>query len=385
MFISNESAQAIVNEMKTLLGYNINIMNDEGRIIASTNPERIGQLHEGAKQLVEQKMDRLVVENESALKNTRPGINFPIVINDKIVGVIGVTGVPSEVLTPGNVIKRMTELMVESLQQKESQMMINSSRSRFLNSWIEWDGSNIEEFYNRGKLLGIDTTPKQSVVCVDFGGSKLYFNDPDNSLKPDQILSKVAVSSGFPGPELYCYSDDYFVFLIPESTNEQALKIAGMFQREVAVHTKKMVFIGISSHSGTSSEIAILFREARSACEIAKRSDGRSIQIYSRTDPEFIAGSISEDIRVALMNSVLGTCRKERRSEYIELLHYYFQYNGVLNDAAAAMFIHRNTFQYRIDKMEKEIGYRLNNSRDRFILYLVSIWADKNGGTIHQD
>ena len=47
MKISSESAQSIVMEIGNIVGQNINMMDEKGYIIASTDPERVGAFHEG--------------------------------------------------------------------------------------------------------------------------------------------------------------------------------------------------------------------------------------------------------------------------------------------------------------------------------------------------
>ena len=79
MFISEAAAHSIVQEIKEITGHNINIMDAAGVIFASTDPERIGQRHLGACQVLEQGMPRLVVqEDDGRPGGARRGINLPI-------------------------------------------------------------------------------------------------------------------------------------------------------------------------------------------------------------------------------------------------------------------------------------------------------------------
>lgn len=54
MRISTEAAYEIVHEMKAILGCDVNIMDETGTIIASTDPSRVGRRHPGACTLLEQ-------------------------------------------------------------------------------------------------------------------------------------------------------------------------------------------------------------------------------------------------------------------------------------------------------------------------------------------
>lgn len=52
MDISINYAQEIVSEIGDIIKKNINLMDETGHIIASTDPDRIGDIHEGARDIV---------------------------------------------------------------------------------------------------------------------------------------------------------------------------------------------------------------------------------------------------------------------------------------------------------------------------------------------
>lgn len=97
MFISEAAALSIVREMKEITGHDINIMDGTGTIFASTDPGRVGQRHEGACQILSQKLPRLTVQEDRRPGGIRPGVNLPIQLDGETVGVIGITGNPEEV------------------------------------------------------------------------------------------------------------------------------------------------------------------------------------------------------------------------------------------------------------------------------------------------
>ena len=118
MFIAEETAGAIVSEMKSVTGRDINLMDDRGTILASTDPERVGQRHAGAEQLLRQGLDRLVIRADDRAAGTRRGVNLPIHMDGRAVGVIGITGAPEEVEPLGSVIKRMTEILLRAARMR---------------------------------------------------------------------------------------------------------------------------------------------------------------------------------------------------------------------------------------------------------------------------
>lgn len=61
MFISKNAAQVIMEEIGREIHEHINMMDENGVIIASTNQERIGQVHEGARRIITENLPELPV------------------------------------------------------------------------------------------------------------------------------------------------------------------------------------------------------------------------------------------------------------------------------------------------------------------------------------
>ena len=52
MLISHESAMRIVTEVSSVIHHDVNMMDEQGMIIASTDPARLGTFHGGALRLL---------------------------------------------------------------------------------------------------------------------------------------------------------------------------------------------------------------------------------------------------------------------------------------------------------------------------------------------
>src|SRR5699024_2990015 len=111
--LTEEIASLIVEETAKRTDSNINIMNFNGEIIASFDKKRIGTVHEGARKVLEcEQMVVLSREESKLLQGTLPGVNLPIIFQDRIVGVIGITGEPEKVTHVADLVKMSTELMM---------------------------------------------------------------------------------------------------------------------------------------------------------------------------------------------------------------------------------------------------------------------------------
>ena len=111
MEIDARIAQTIVENIKDAVSHNINFFNTNGICIASTDPSRVGSKHEAA--LLAAKENRAIaVDDNHQYRGARNGINVPVIFNQEVVAVIGITGKRQEVEPFGTVLKKMTEILV---------------------------------------------------------------------------------------------------------------------------------------------------------------------------------------------------------------------------------------------------------------------------------
>ena len=92
MKVSRKQARDLIAEISAVVDIDINIMDDTGTIVASTDDERIDQFHEGAQMLIRDRRSELIVHYDNEFRGCRKGINLPLIYKDKIIGVIGLTG-----------------------------------------------------------------------------------------------------------------------------------------------------------------------------------------------------------------------------------------------------------------------------------------------------
>ena len=95
-----------------ILGKNINIMNCNSIIIASSDKNRINTYHEGADLVIKKgRTVEISVEESERLKGTKPGVNIPLEFEHQLIGVLGITGPPNQVRNYGLLVKSLVELM----------------------------------------------------------------------------------------------------------------------------------------------------------------------------------------------------------------------------------------------------------------------------------
>lgn len=109
--LSSELAQRVVDMVTTRLDRHVNVMDEHGVIIASSDPARVGTLHHAAAQVVAEGRAVTVTVPEAG-SSDRPGVNEPLVIDGRLCGVVGVTGDPREVGQLATVVALGVQLLL---------------------------------------------------------------------------------------------------------------------------------------------------------------------------------------------------------------------------------------------------------------------------------
>ncbi|WP_094752463.1 sugar diacid recognition domain-containing protein [Psychromonas sp. CD1] len=114
MQLNKEMAEKISIRSMRIIQHSVNVMDEFGFIIASGDPSRINCRHEGASLAINE--NRIIEINHAMtqqLRGVKIGINFPILFQNKIIGVVGISGEPSHVRKYGELVKMTAELIIE--------------------------------------------------------------------------------------------------------------------------------------------------------------------------------------------------------------------------------------------------------------------------------
>lgn len=136
--LTEDVAQRIVDRTMAVIGRNVNVMDARGLILATGDPSRRHEQHEGA--LLAAQGDRPIVidaEQSGLLRGVQPGVNVPLRHLGEVVGVIGISGEPSEVQVLADLIKVTAELIVEQAVALESGQRLLQEREDHLVALVQ--------------------------------------------------------------------------------------------------------------------------------------------------------------------------------------------------------------------------------------------------------
>jgi carbohydrate diacid regulator len=351
MEIAAELAQRIVVSMKEIIHQELNFINIDGVIIASTDDTRIGEQHAGAKRVIETKTD-LIVKDDTHFEGTKKGINIPIFSDQHLLGVIGITGNKDEVVKYGKIIKSMTEILVKEAWLKDVSFKKRDNYRMLIEEllMIRPDLENIQTLAN---LLGFDLNIPRFVVAGHIKNLSVDRNDKiENMMKLLEtiLLNDPQTIYNVAGPEITIL----FRASLPEPTLAYQLnKIISQAEEQYDLH----LHIGVGLPGETPTALRNSHEQARTALDWSTLSSHHTIEYYSKLDLGMILANIPKNKSEEFVHQILRNLDWKELEEYTEILSVYGSNNGSIYRCADDLFIHRNTLQYKLNKLHKLTGY----------------------------
>ncbi len=380
MKITHKLAQNIVEKTMGILRKNINIMDEKGVIIGSGDKSRLNQYHEGAARVItEGKKLEIYSKDINHLVGAKPGINLPIEHNNKIIGVVGITGEPDEVSPFGEVIKMTVEMMLQQEFLLKELQLEQQARENFIHDLISGRmGNDPDLFITRGQIVGYDILIPRVALVMDiyqfektakqslqtFKGLKegeIYLQ----RLKNDVLKTIQGIFVDTP-QEIASYTGgDRFVVLktinLKDSDEILRKKLFRMGERIKNTISQKMKFkvtIGIGEYHKDVRGLSKSFKEATQALDVGAKLGGAG-DIYHINDLGIgrILAEIKKDTQQEIIKKTFYSSKEVRgrkiNETLLETLKAFFDNNLSISKTSQVIYIHRNTLLYRLRRVKE--------------------------------
>ena len=129
---------------------------------------------------------------------------------------------------------------------------------------------------------------------------------------------------------------------------------------------------GIGSLCYTEQETPQSFLHAQHACEwITFHQSVNEIRFFEDLDLGILLPAIPSGQRSLYVNRILKSLTEEEVHLFKKTLTCFSKNNGSIKKCAEELFIHKNTLQYRLNKLHSLTGYNPRNYDDYLILKLA--------------
>lgn len=366
--ISKEFARKIVYELKTHINANFNFMDKSGVIIASVDPTRIGGLHLGAKQIIDKSLEMFYISAEMENENTKEGINLALKVFGEIVGVVGITGKKDKVMPYATIVKKMTEIMIEGSIIKEDSRLKRHIKYRYIEDLLANPAlSKNHDFITRGIEIGIDIRLKRRAVVFSLKNYADLIVSIEGQRIIDSIDDIVREFADYNTKILYLYLPSHYTFFYNVDDFRFENKLYKLGNKINQMFNQRLIF-GIGDIISDKISYRNSYTQALRAKELTVKI-GKSIVYYDELQLE----NYLLDIDMDKMNSFINAfSEKIPRSDlllYIQIIDAYFESDGSIKLIAKNFYLHKNTIQYRLQKMFEFTGFDIRKPSHAIYYY----------------
>ena len=245
----------------------------------------------------------------------------------------------------------LTEVAVEEAREEVEQNL----RGSFLEELRSRPDMDPAEIVRRAGRLGCDLSHGAVVLCAEL-----------TTDRPRHVVATIA--GEYPGA-LAQHMDERVYAVLPADTPEATQAAA----RDLATRLQRHGIVGVSSFYGDPSELSRAIQEAELVLDVLRRSDGEGGPI-----PEDIGrgtyrllfrvlASHPEEVRSFYEDTVAPAVRYDDQyaTDLVGTLEAYLDRNCNMNATAAAIYAHRHTVAYRLDRVKELTGLDPMQSEDR--------------------
>lgn len=351
--INSILAQKIVDQLRAILNHEVNFMDTNHRIVASSDAERINNFHGGAAYVFKHKK-KLFITSDDEYRGAKTGINMPIYFNDKIIGVIGISG-EREVEKYTEIVKAMTEILIkeEYINQMSFQ---NREKNRLI---IEALLINSEKIIEED-IFGLDLSIPYHIAI---GGAV----EKNQNLS---ILYPLLESGLTPDPHpLFTINQSRIIFLLPQKNIDYLLNT---ILEKVEKQAKIQLKFGVGSLGTGKDHLKKSYETAEQALKwIFFQQGDKRISYFDVLDLGMIVSNMPEPVKRQFHANAFGNISEKDIAQLKKILTSFAKNNGSLTLVANELFIHKNTVQYQLNKIKDLTGYDPRKYEDFAVLHVA--------------
>ncbi|MGR5294031.1 sugar diacid recognition domain-containing protein [Vibrio mediterranei] len=376
MQLNSLIAKQIVDRAKKIIAYSINVMDENGVIIGSSDPSRLHQTHEGA--LLAIRDNRTIEINDSVastLSGVKTGINLPIIYSENVIGVVGISGTPEEVRSYGELVKMTAELIVEQAALMSQVQWNKRHREELLLQLIEGSSLNDGQLLSIAQRLDLDLSqPRVATVIkvIPRAGEPVTLEHLQKLVhllehpERDNIVGIASVSMN----EIVVLKPVTIVNYTWNRKEEQK-RVAKLVKR-IDNECDFSIQMAIGDYFPGLIGLARSYETAKATIESSTSNDD-AVMFYQDRKLSVLISSIKQDPWRAtqLKAPIEKLMAADSKQVLLKTLSTFFAQNCDLAQTCESLHIHRNTLRYRLDKIQQETNLDINKLDDKIQLYLA--------------
>lgn len=345
-------AQDFVEATSLLVGQRtINIMDQKGIIIASTEKHRIGDFHQGASEvLATGKPVRIKKEDLPRYPGTKEGYNMPIFLNDEIIGVVGIFGCEEEVQSIANLLRVYVTQSFSQLQMTQKQNLEAELRNQLLRLLL-FGGKSQKEMIT--KLCGMLDLQLKFPVRIILLYERAAERNMKHLLDYHQFIQNLIWKNVLDRRcDVFGIQNADYVILLGGSgelleTRKRLDKLLQEIEREAVWDA------AVSSPCRNMEEVS----EGMKEVSVLRNRRGGMIQNLEEHTcrMQYLMGrfTVQDGARtvVRMLRRLEDQHGKKQAEQLLQTAQVYYEYGGSVAKAAEKLNLHKNTLLYRMKQL----------------------------------
>ncbi|NLD51168.1 MAG: hypothetical protein GX660_28875 [Clostridiaceae bacterium] len=376
MYLDKEISKDIIKELSPFINFDLNIIDHSGIIVASTDNKRENTKHQGANILITKNLSILCIYSDDMYEGCKKGVNLPIVFENRTIGVIGITGEPDAALKYGRILQKMTEMLI--YENFDSTQKNNKENSDFMlvtdliHGRVNNDAPTTVESLIRAGLRA-----EGPFIVALFSFCKSPSSEKEDNL--DLIRNNIVkdyVMDHFNTHHILCARNENSYIMISNYSAKKLIEIIELLSSSMKNHYNIEPVCSIGGEYNEYIDIPKSYNEALIVNNhIPLGVEG--IFQFSIVILDLVIHQISVTHKKNLFYQVFKECNKDEINEICDFTIAYFECNGSLSQLAENEYIHKNTVQYRINKIKKKTTLDIRKYHDLFVLYLAASYNNE--------
>jgi sugar diacid utilization regulator len=282
----------------------------------------------------------------------------PIATGDDVVGIVALVAGAEEPAAEAAeylhlaAVASLTEVAVEEAKDEVEQNL----RGSFLEDLRSRPDLEPREVVRRAARLGCDLSRGVVVLCAEL-----------RTDRPRHVVATIAEE--FPGA-LAQHLDGRVYALLPAAGADDAPETTLQTARRLATRLQRHGTVGLSSFYADPGDFPRAIQEAELVLDVLRQSDAPIAEDIGTGTYRLlfrVLASHPEEVRSFYEDTVAPIVKydDQYRTDLVGTLEAYLEQNCNMNATAAAIYAHRHTVAYRLDRVRELTGLDPMQSEDR--------------------
>lgn len=155
-----------------------------------------------------------------------------------------------------------------------------------------------------------------------------------------------------------------FIAVLNYVEDEELMQVAKEIESIVTKNFNNNVYIGLSHNEKTTVQEA--FKNANAAHQLSLKTSN-NINTYDAINIDFYITRMAIKDREEFIYQFFKNLNFEEIGQHINLLNIYYDENGSIEKTSERLFIHKNTLQYRLQKIVQITNKDPRKLKDSYI------------------